>query len=226
MEKFVYRQGVTTVDDVIEHVFMRINTDFLDTYLDVNGFCRIKEWESDSGMVRMVVNKMFEYGVAKKWGGRLATSSEIEVTAKGIELYRNGQGWKWILAAERAKAELIARQLAEKEAEERSLREREHSLKLREIDLQSKAVAEAKKTSVATWVASFIAFASVGWSYFKTDEANELRSEVTATKNALLAESKKSDSLSQVLLQFHSEKSTVDSTSTSSKMSQKSLDPP
>ncbi|NBB31862.1 hypothetical protein [Cellulophaga sp. BC115SP] len=84
-----------TEDDVIEHLLMRLNTDFVQCCLDVRGFCETPSNHDliDRKMVKKVISKMYEHDVAMPCTGDDQPIETIEVTTKGIKVYENG-GWK------------------------------------------------------------------------------------------------------------------------------------
>jgi hypothetical protein len=84
----------TTVDDVIEHLIKRLNTDFLGAYLEVNHFCHNTETsedhEFDKQMEMLVKDKMLKYDVAKLTE---PNSYRILLRPNGVIAYKKG-GWK------------------------------------------------------------------------------------------------------------------------------------
>jgi hypothetical protein len=96
-----------TEDDVIEHLLMRLNTDFVQCCLDVRGFCATPSSHDliDRKMVKKVISKMYEHDVAMHCTGDDQPIETIEVTTKGIKVYENG-GWKkYLLEFEKQKTE-------------------------------------------------------------------------------------------------------------------------
>jgi len=93
MERFVYTLGVTTEDDVIEHILKRLNTDFANCALDVVAFCRLPDGKYDALMVKLVLEKMLVTGIVKISTGSGQSDTAIEITAVGIQMYKKG-GWK------------------------------------------------------------------------------------------------------------------------------------
>lgn len=90
---FNYNQQMTE-DDVIQHLLMRLNTDFANCCLDVKGFCEIKSFNSiDRRMVKKVISKMYEHDVAMPCSGNDQQEEMIEITSKGIQVFDQG-GWK------------------------------------------------------------------------------------------------------------------------------------
>lgn len=101
----------TTVDDVIEHVLMRLSTDFNGSCLQLPDFCRRSLNERyDSNMELKARTKMYKHNVAEWCNGIGQPETAIKVTAFGIEVFEGG-GWKKYLAdyeeeeAERKKRE-------------------------------------------------------------------------------------------------------------------------
>lgn len=91
---FEYIKDVTTVDDIIEHILMRLNTDFEGGCLQVPDFCYIEEKHYyDPTMEMLVRDKMYKHGVAKRCQGRGQSEKAIALTPKGVEVFRRG-GWK------------------------------------------------------------------------------------------------------------------------------------
>ena len=84
----------TTVDDVIEHIILRLNTDFEGAYLELNQFCRYDEsdedYDYDKKMAALVLDKMLEYDLVK-----LANHGfdRVVLRPNGIKAYKSG-GWK------------------------------------------------------------------------------------------------------------------------------------
>jgi hypothetical protein len=112
--EFIYVKGETTVDDIIEHILMRLNTDFTGGSLQVPGFCQISRYDYDRNMELKVRDKMYRHGVAKRSNGQGQPETAIVLTAKGVEVYEQG-GWKKYLAdleEERAEARQKASQPA------------------------------------------------------------------------------------------------------------------
>jgi hypothetical protein len=84
----------TTVDDIIEHILMRLNTDFAGGALQVPDFCSRKTDRGYNHAQEMEVRaKMYEHGVARQSDGEGQSEKTVELTAKGAQIYRQG-GWK------------------------------------------------------------------------------------------------------------------------------------
>ncbi|GAB3890049.1 hypothetical protein [Spirosoma agri] len=87
----------TTVDDIIEHILMRLNTDFKGSCLQVPDFCHTSNYDYDTHMELKVRSKMYEHGVAKRCQGVGQPETAINIMAKGIDVFDNG-GWQKYLA--------------------------------------------------------------------------------------------------------------------------------
>ncbi len=84
----------TTVDDIIDHILERLNTDYLGGCLNITDFCWLNnENQLDHKMVLRVKSKIFESGIAKKCSGSGQSDWMIELEAKGVEIFDEG-GWK------------------------------------------------------------------------------------------------------------------------------------
>lgn len=217
METFIYTPGVTTVDDVADAVFKALNTTHFKTYLDVKGYCRSVDDVCDLGMARLVVSKMYKFGVAQKWRSLLASDTEIEVTDSGIESFRGGMGWKWIIAAERAKAEHIARQLAEKEAEEKLRLEREFLLRSQELRLQEESLKASKGGNKVGQIGNFIGLIGILSSFYLAYLNDEKAKEILELNGQISRITQKADSLEKALQLYHAETLSFDSTQRVSK---------
>ena len=98
MAIFVYEKDKTTIDDIIEHILMRLNTDFTGGSLQVPDFCRnASRHEYDYNMEMKVRDKMYKHGIAKRSDGTGQPDTAIVLTAKGADVYENG-GWRKYLA--------------------------------------------------------------------------------------------------------------------------------
>ena len=91
---FEYKKGMTTTDDIIEHILMRLNTDFEGTCLTVSDFCYNQDTQSpDYNMSLKVMSEMFEHKIAKECNGEGKQDYDIELTSKGVQVFQNG-GWR------------------------------------------------------------------------------------------------------------------------------------
>ena len=91
---FEYKKSITTTDDIIEHILMRLNTDFEGTCLTVTDFCYNQETESpDYNMSLKVMSEMFKHEIAKECAGEGSQDYDIELTSKGVQVFQNG-GWR------------------------------------------------------------------------------------------------------------------------------------
>ena len=54
---FLYKKGITTVDEIIGHLLFRLNTDFVDTYIPIKDFCLIDNETIDRIMATRVLEK-------------------------------------------------------------------------------------------------------------------------------------------------------------------------
>lgn len=81
-----------SIDDIIEHILTRLNTDYAGGCLDVPDFCQ-KDGNYDRILEMRVRTKMYQHGVAFRCSGTGQPDTAIELTAKGAEVYENG-GWK------------------------------------------------------------------------------------------------------------------------------------
>lgn len=96
---FEYIKDITSTDDIIEHILMRLNTDFEGGCLQVPDFCYIEEKNYyDPTMEMLVRDKMYKHGVAKRCQGRGQSEKAIALTPKGVEVFKRG-GWKKYLVA-------------------------------------------------------------------------------------------------------------------------------
>ena len=90
---FEYKKGITTTDDIIEHILMRLNTDFEGTCLTVSDFCYNQHTKSpDYNISLKVMSEMFEHKIAKECAGEGRQDYDIELTSKGVQVFQNG-GW-------------------------------------------------------------------------------------------------------------------------------------
>ena len=97
-----YTKGITSEDDIIEHILMRLNTDFAGGSLQVPDFCSTKPYDYDRIMEPCVREKMYEHGVAKRSTGSGQPETAIVLTRKGVQVYNNG-GWKKYLSGQETK---------------------------------------------------------------------------------------------------------------------------
>ncbi len=104
----------TTEDDVIEHILMRLNTDFVVGCLQVPDFCKKKLHGGtyDRTLEMLVREKMYEHDVATRCTGKGQPDTAIMLRPKGVKVYKNG-GWKKYLIEfekEKIEKEKLARQ--------------------------------------------------------------------------------------------------------------------
>ena len=91
---FEYKKGITTTDDIIEHILMRLNTDFEGTCLTVSDFCYNQDTQSpDYNISLKVMSEMFEHKIAKECTGEGSQDYDIELISKGVQVFQNG-GWR------------------------------------------------------------------------------------------------------------------------------------
>lgn len=91
---FEYKKGITTSDDIIEHILFRLNDDYEGACLTITDFCYNKDKESrDYNMSMIVMDKMFEHNIAKQCSGQGNQDYDIELTSTGVQIYESG-GWK------------------------------------------------------------------------------------------------------------------------------------
>ncbi|PRY20395.1 TIR domain-containing protein [Spirosoma oryzae] len=89
----------TTMDDVIEYILIRLNTDFVGACLQVPDFCSTDGHDYDHRMEMRVRNKMYTHGVATPCDGVGQPETAIALTVKGMDVHDNG-GWKRYLASQ------------------------------------------------------------------------------------------------------------------------------
>lgn len=90
---FIYKKGQTSVDDIIEHILMRLNSDFAGGSLQVPDFCSTSRYDYDHIMEMKVRDKMYRHGIAERSDGAGQPETAIMLTAKGADVFDNG-GWK------------------------------------------------------------------------------------------------------------------------------------
>lgn len=98
----------TTVDDVIEHLINRLNTDFLGGAIEINHFCHWDEkqddHEYDRQMTMLVKSKMLKYDLVNNPNH---TENKVILKTNGVIAYKEG-GWKkYLIRIENEKNEKI-----------------------------------------------------------------------------------------------------------------------
>lgn len=96
--KYEYTEQ-TTVDDVIEHILFRLNTNYAGACLQVPDFCSTNDYDYDRRMEMRVRDKMYRHGVATPCDGEGQPETAVALTVKGMDVHDNG-GWKRYLASQ------------------------------------------------------------------------------------------------------------------------------
>jgi hypothetical protein len=104
----------TTEDDVIEHILIRLNTDFVGGCLQVPDFCVKKPHSGtyDRTLEMLVREKMYDHDVATRCTGKGQPDTAIMLRPNGVKVHKNG-GWKKYLIEfekEKIEKEKLARQ--------------------------------------------------------------------------------------------------------------------
>lgn len=82
------------IDDLIEHILLRLNTDFTGSCLKLTDFCiRDNEQYYDEKMLLKVRSTMYKHQIATQCTGNNQPETAIEITARGIFVFESG-GWK------------------------------------------------------------------------------------------------------------------------------------
>jgi hypothetical protein len=112
---FIYKKGTTTVDEIIGHLLMRLNTDCPDTYIPIKDFCRADITDSetiDRIMATRVREKMLKYDVATSSSGTGCDEFDMVLRPNGENITSTLQWTKFVtiqdeVMAEKAKQNLL-----------------------------------------------------------------------------------------------------------------------
>lgn len=174
----------TSVDDVIEHILVLLNTNFRGGCLSVPDFCRRDDddYGYDVRIEKLVRSKMYNYGVAEPCRGSGQPETSVELTTKGVEVYDSG-GWKkHLLQLTKEKQNQDAALLAEQRRQEEA-----HQATISSAHATTDAAKSARRSVAVAWFSGIIAlFAFLlslyQWISTKQTESDliELRSKVKA----------------------------------------------
>ena len=99
-KRFIYQKGITTIDEIIGNLLFRLNTNFLDTYIDITHFC-----SNDTIMATRVLEKILKYDVATQSTGTGCQDFEIILRPNGEDIKTIDQWTQFVTKQDRIMAE-------------------------------------------------------------------------------------------------------------------------
>lgn len=102
---FIYKKGTTTVDEIIGHLLMRLNTDYPDTYIPIRDFCRADSETVDEIMATRVLEKMIKYDVATSSPGTGCDEFDMVLRPNGKNITNTLQWTQFVTIQDEIMAE-------------------------------------------------------------------------------------------------------------------------
>ena len=102
---FIYQKGITTIDEIIGNLLFRLNTEFLDTYINIADFCLDKDDSIDRMMATRVLEKMLKYDVATQTTGIGCYEFDVVLRPNGEHIKTIDQWTQFVVTQEQIMAE-------------------------------------------------------------------------------------------------------------------------